>query len=127
MTAAQTREQPRRRRIDATRSLVYAVAAFVAGTGILIDAHTDDVTFLGELVLAIGGGLLIGCLVLWTARPAIFLPAMAVLLAVWTLRDVPADGISASEIARSAIVIAIYAALVVGLRILERRRSRPSA
>jgi hypothetical protein len=42
--------------------LVYALAAFVAGAGVLINAGNDAVHFVGELVTWSGGLLLLGWL-----------------------------------------------------------------
>lgn len=108
---------------ETTMILVYALSAFVAGAGILVDGR-NEVTFFGELLLAAGGALLIAFFAVWSGRAWIWPAGTIAFAAVWTLRDVPSGGVSGSEAARSATVIGLLVAAALAVMLWDRRKKR---
>ena len=92
--------------------LVYALTAFVAGAGILLDAR-DELTFVGELLLGVGAALLIAWLAVSTGRAWIWLAGSIIFAAAWTLRDLSSDGVSGRDLGRVATMLGFFIAAVV--------------
>ena len=103
--------------------LVYALAAFAAGTGVLIDAR-DELTFAGELLLGAGGALLVAWIAVWSDRAWIWPAGVIILAAAGLLRDVPSGGVSGSEALRSVATIGALAAAVAAILLWEHRKKR---
>jgi hypothetical protein len=107
--------------------VVYALAAFVAGVGIILDAHHEAVLFVGEL-LAWSGIVLVAVWLIARGTPLRFVyPVMGVLTLAWTFRDVPPGGISADEVRDMVIVLCIVVAVFGLIELWDRMKRRRQA
>ena len=100
--------------------VVIALAAFVAGAGIIIDAEHWALLFVGELAAYAGVLIVTIWLIVRGTNRWIAYPLAGALILGWTFRGVPRGGVSGEELRAMAIVTSVIAA-AAAIHLLWRR------
>jgi hypothetical protein len=107
-------------------TLVSALAAFVAGAGIMIDADQWAVSGFGEMLAYFGLMLPVFWLIARGTRMWLVYLAVGAVILGWNSRDVPSGGLSGHEVLKIVIGICILVAVAGIIELWDRRKKRGS-